>query len=854
MDYSIWLNGEYFLRGEAKISMLDRGFRLGDVIFDTSRTFNGKIFKLRDHLKRLYRSLQYTRIDPGMSIDEMEHVTLEVVERNESVRELGDDYMITQMVTRGEGGLDLRSMKANVAVYIDPIAQFLSMELGNARLMVLGTYRDMELSRQHPLAETLGELTRSAAGGFQRMLLRGLTLEDVGSFIELTSGMLPPGGLVEAVHTQTEGNPLFVTEVVRLLVQEGELSQERESWDVRIPEGVREVIGRRLNRLSARCNEAMTVAAVLGREFELSHLRPLIEDTTENQLLDTLEEALGSRVIEELPQAVGSYRFTHALIRHTLTDELTTTRRVRLHAGIGEALEQLYGDEVEAHAAQLAYHFGEAEPVLGNDKLAKYSAMAGEHALAARAYEEALVHFKRALAAEHGEAADEETAQILYGLGRAQAGSNQVDEAVSSFTGAFDYYAESGDTSWAVAIAEYAHSQQMVALMEDIIARALRLVPSDSHEAGRLLSTYGLSVAVTARRFADAQEAFDRAVAIAVREGDTALEIRTLANNANVAGQQLSWDECLEKALGAIELAGIGGDALYEIRARLWVCHALLAKGETGKIQPHAAALLEQADRLRDRYWIGLASNMNSAICAAQGDWRAMRTHSDLGLEAFPAQPGLLGIRALQAHQVGESELGQVYLERLLTDWSGADARTLGPEADPVLVTALVAGITGKIGRFEFVQQEAGHVLTSLSNPREVVSAKAGLGLIAVSRGEASVAHELYVALELHSGTMSGKTGLVSTDRILALLAHTFGKLDDSAAHFQDALAFCRKAGYRPELAWSLCDYADLLKERDGPGDQEKATVLLDESLAISRELGMRPLMERVESRLDALH
>ena len=90
--------------------------------------------------------------------------------------------------------------------------------------MVLGTYRDMELSRQHPLAETLGELTRSASGGFQRMLLRGLTLDDVDNFIELTSGMPPPGGLVEAVHTQTEGNPLFVTEVVRLLVQEGELS------------------------------------------------------------------------------------------------------------------------------------------------------------------------------------------------------------------------------------------------------------------------------------------------------------------------------------------------------------------------------------------------------------------------------------------------------------------------------------------------------------------------------------------------------------------------------------------------------------------------------------------------------
>ncbi len=74
------------------------------------------------------------------------------------------------------------------------------------------------------------------------------------------------------------------------------------------------------------------------------------------------------------------------------------------------------------------------------------------------------------------------------------------------------------------------------------------------------------------------------------------------------------------------------------------------------------------------------------------------------------------------------------------------------------------------------------------------------------------------------------------------------GKLDDAQTHFEDAQALCRKAGYRPELAWSLCDYADMLKERDAPVDQEKAMKLLDESLAISSELGMRPLTERVQS------
>ena len=115
---------------------------------------------------------------------------------------------------------------------------------------------------------TRGGITRGL--WCQRVLLRGLDQDDVGRFSGLASGVSPPKGMVEAVHRQTEGNPLFVTEVVRLLVQEGELSQEkignRDSWSVRIPEGVREVIGRRLDRLSERCNETLTIASIIGRD------------------------------------------------------------------------------------------------------------------------------------------------------------------------------------------------------------------------------------------------------------------------------------------------------------------------------------------------------------------------------------------------------------------------------------------------------------------------------------------------------------------------------------------------------------------------------------------------------------
>ena len=123
------------------------------------------------------------------------------------------------------------------------LLQFLARELTGIRLLVIGTYRDVELSRGHPLAEVLGELTRERL--FQRIVLGGLTQNDVARFIELTAGMDPPLGLTEAVYAETDGNPLFVTEVVRLLVQEGQFTsepvKEGQSWTVRIPESVKEV-------------------------------------------------------------------------------------------------------------------------------------------------------------------------------------------------------------------------------------------------------------------------------------------------------------------------------------------------------------------------------------------------------------------------------------------------------------------------------------------------------------------------------------------------------------------------------------------------------------------------------------
>ena len=605
------------------------------------------------------------------------------------------------------------------------LLEFVARELANSRVLIIGTYRDMELSRQHPLSHTLGELNRERL--FQRVLLRGLDQDDVARFIELASGVTPPPGMLEAVHRQTEGNPLFVTEVVRLLVQDGELTQDsggaegRDSWSVRIPEGVREVIGRRLDRLSERCNETLTIASVIGREFTLAQLSPLIEDMTEDRLLEVLEEALSARVIEELPRMVGRYQFTHALIQETLSGELTTTRRVRLHARIAEALEELYGDDAESHAAELAHHFVEAEGVLGTDKLIRYSLLAGNRTMALYAYEEALSHFGRALAAKEGDAPDSarsidaETAELLYGLGRTQLILLQVDEGWANLTRAFDYYAEVGDIPRIVDIARHPVSVTAPGQIAPLLNRALELLPPDSYEAGRLLPWYGRLLNAQQSDYEGAKEALSRALAIAKREGDVALQMLALAFSADVEGWHLHFQQSRDNALQALELAPLADNPLAENFAYLWGRQALVViGGNEEELRRHTEGYVAAGERLRDRVWLPLVLGWGSRDYGAWGDWQQAREMSDRGLALAPRQPDLLANRTLMEYQVGDFEQGEVHLDRLAEALSTGN-QPLNAQRLMAFAIAAVGRISGADDRFDIAQVAAEAVLSSPS-------------------------------------------------------------------------------------------------------------------------------------------
>ena len=200
--------------------------------------------------------------------------------------------------------------------------------------------------------------------------------------------------------------------------------------------------------------------------------------------------------------------------------------------------------------------------------------------------------------------------------------------------------------------------------------------------------------------------------------------------------------------------------------------------------------------------------------------------------------------------ELGEFDEGEAYLERLL------DAMRLTPPG-PVLEymgTALgiplAARVSGDARHIQAAETAADAVLTAANSPTLVMwGARAGLGFLAVQRGDSAAAADHYASLASSRGTALYSLVL---DRLLGLLAQTMGSPDLAAEHFEDALTFCRK-GYRPELAWTCCDYADTLLKRNNEGDRPKAMSLLDESLTISSELGMRPLMERVLSRREIL-
>lgn len=352
----------------------------------------------------------------------------------------------------------------------------------DASLLVVGTYRAAEVAGGHPLADVLADLRRDRL--FERIALEGLDEREVGTLISSLAGHPAPGGLVGAVHQHTEGNPFFVEEVMRHLIETGVLFERGGRWvsaltpdEIGVPDGVREVLARRLEHLSAPCRAVLARAAVLGRECTFDVLRATV-DVGEDELIDALEEAVAAQLVVEGQGRSGPvYAFTHALVREVLVTALSAPRRQRIHARAAAALEAV---ERDAQLASIAGHLRRAGSAADPERALAASLRAGMQAREVFAWDEAAAHWDGAaeVMARTGDRPAQRTALLVH-LADLMALSGDLGRQIGHLERALALAQERGDDE----AAAQAHSRlgMALSLIDSIFAEHLDLHRAFAH-------------------------------------------------------------------------------------------------------------------------------------------------------------------------------------------------------------------------------------------------------------------------------------------------------------------------------------------------------------------------------------
>ena len=273
------------------------------------------------------------------------------------------------------------------------LLEFLNQELMRSRLLIVGTYREADASRRTPLLNALGGLIRDS--DVQRVHLAGLSQIAIGEVAERLCDVNLTESAVRMIYQRTDGNPLFAIELIKVLMDEG-AGAAIAALPGKIPAGVRETIGRRLIRLSDKCNELLCAAAVYGRQFTAREVAAAVNEEVQ-RVLEFLEPAVQAGIVRENTDALGSYQFTHAVIRETIYEELPAVDRLRLHAGAGDALVVVHAAHLEPALSRVAHHYYEAGALGNTDKAVVYALRAAESAVRMYAYEDALLHYDRAI-------------------------------------------------------------------------------------------------------------------------------------------------------------------------------------------------------------------------------------------------------------------------------------------------------------------------------------------------------------------------------------------------------------------------------------------------------------------------
>ena len=302
------------------------------------------------------------------------------------------------------------------------------------RLRLVGTYRDTSVSRRRPLGRLLNRI--AADPTVERLRLKGLSVDGARALMHSVGEFVAPDALVASIHSQTGGNPFFVTELTRFLDEGGYFDAERgkESIAIPIPEGVRDVIGRRLDRLSAHSNAVLEAASVIGVAFNETVLAAMLDELSVADIAAAIDEAIDARVLTQIPGRSGRFEFVHALMREAILAEIGRAHRMRLHARAARSLEEMPG-ESDTWLAALAAHWLESRLPEGPARACELLMRAADDATAALAYEDAADYLDQALAclATDRKATAVRESELRLKLGDACCRSGAIKAALRAF-------------------------------------------------------------------------------------------------------------------------------------------------------------------------------------------------------------------------------------------------------------------------------------------------------------------------------------------------------------------------------------------------------------------------------------
>jgi tetratricopeptide (TPR) repeat protein len=738
------------------------------------------------------------------------------------------------------------------------LLRFLAAQLADSRMVIVASYRDVELTPDHPLTPAVGELSRE--GATRRLPLEGLAERDVGVIVERATGTTPAPALVSALYEGTEGNPLFVGEAVRLLASEGRL---RETWDpasfkVAVPQELRQVILRRLSHLSADTSGLLRLAAVLGPEFSLDSLGAASGVQSEG-LLDVLGEAEATNLVVEVPGAFGQLRFAHSLVRETLYEEITPGERVRLHRRIGAAFESLYAEDLGPHLPELAHHFFEAAHGGDVDRAIDYARSAADQSVGGLAYEDAVRLYQMALRATELKHPSDEvtTCELLISLGDAQiragdlAGGRRTSLRAAELaraSGLAEHLARAalgygGRFVWARA----ATDKHLIPLLRDALAV---LGDEDSPLKARLLAR--LAGALRSDPSPEPRESVSiEAVALARRLDDPATLAYALEGRSAALWNPFTTLERLPLAQELFLVAEEAGDIERLQAAHFYRLLALFELGDMAGVH----AELDMGDRLTREIrqpghgWISAA--LRALLAEFEGRFDEAEA---LEAEAFRLGQHAHGFEALASlrlrtmairREQGRLAEMETAIRSSLTDFPWF-------HSFPCALALLLA----ELGRREEARAQfealAEGDFAAIYVDNEWLYSMTLLTEVAAYLGDLGRAARLYERLLPLSDRIAitqpeGCNG--STSRYLGLLASTLEREEAAVKHLEQGLAMNERMGAPVWSAHTRHDLATVLARRDGPGDREHAVHLLEACVATCQDVGM-PVVEGKAAKL----